>query len=366
MDAHTQHSQTSLPEPNQLPSSTRKPLVSVIVMNYNGAPWLKPCLQSLREQTLFEQIEVIVADNASPDRSELMAAQLMAGWPRASTLAFLTNVGYAAGNNRAAVRATGEYLFFLNNDIWLEADCLAKLVEQLRASKAQVAAPLVLEYGESAVQSAGENGFDIFGLMSGPADWQAAHEIFIASGPALLIEAEWFRKLGGFDDEFFMYAEEFDLCWRLWLAGGRAVLAPDARLHHRGAAAVNPNGGTRMVELRTSDAKRFYANRNCLLVLLKNCQHLLLLMVPLQLALMASEALVTFVLARRWTHLRRAYIDAVRDCWRLRRHILAERRELRNLRKHGDFWMLRFFRLRLNRWRELKRFLRFGLPKMDP
>ena len=66
---------------------------------------------------------------------------------------------------------------------------------------------------------------------------------------------------------------------------------PSAKLHHRGAAQVNPAGGGATVEFRTSDTKRFYANRNGLLVLLKNAQHLLLLLVPLQLGLLAIEAL---------------------------------------------------------------------------
>ena len=63
-------------------------LVSVVVLNYNGAQWLRRCLDSLHSQTLFSQIEVIVADNASPDGSELLAAEIMAEWaerPRDST-----------------------------------------------------------------------------------------------------------------------------------------------------------------------------------------------------------------------------------------------------------------------------------------
>ena len=162
-----------------------------------------------------------------------------------------------------------------------------------------------------------------------------------------------------------MYADEFDLCWRVWVAGGKVILAASARLHHRGSAAVNPGGGECMVENRTSDTKRYYANRNDLLVLLKNCQHLLLLFVPLQLGMLALEALAMSVLVRRWSFLRRAYFEAVRDCWRLRGHIMAERRRVGGFRQRGDFWMLRFLQPHLNRWREFRRFRRFGLPRVD-
>jgi hypothetical protein len=62
---------------------------------------------------------------------------------------------------------------------------------------------------------------------------------------------------------------------------------------------------------------------------------------------------------------RRAYIAAVGDCWRLRRHILSERRRIKAWRQRDDFWMLRFLRPELNRWREFQRVRRLGLPKVD-
>lgn len=347
------------------PAPRLDPLLSVIIINYNGAPWLQRCLDSLHRQTLFDQVEIIVADNASPDHSENLAAGLMRGWRNGRTLQHGSNLGYSQGNNQAARQARGRYLFFLNNDTWLEPDCLERLVRETQAAGAAAAAPLVMDYLDGAIQSAGSSGFDVFGFVSRNAARPERREIFVAEGCSLLVEREWFSRLGGFDDQFFMYADEYDLCWRLWLAGGSIILAPSARIHHRGAAAVNPCGGEQVLEARTSDTKRYYANRNNLLVLLKNSQHLLLTLVPLQLVLLAAEALLMWAWTRRWSHVRRAYGQALADCWRLRGHILAERRRLRSLRQHGDLWMLRFLRGRLNRWRELRRFRRFGPPKVD-
>ena len=161
-----------------------------------------------------------------------------------------------------------------------------------------------------------------------------------------------------------MFAVVYDLSWRVWISGHQAVAVPSAKLHHRGAAEVNPAGGGAAVEFRTSDTKRFLSNRNGLLVLLKNARLLLLLLVPLQLGLLALEAVAALALVRRWGFVRRAYWDAVMDCWRLRRHILAERRRIRQFRRRGDLWMLRFLRWRLNRWDELQRVRRFGVPKV--
>jgi hypothetical protein len=142
------------------------------------------------------------------------------------------------------------------------------------------------------------------------------------------------------------------------------VAVPSARLHHRGAAQVNPAGGGATVEFRTSDTKRFYANRNSLLALLKNAHGLLLILVVLQLGMLMFEAAVALALVRRWTFVKRAYWDAVADCWRLRHHVLAERRRIRQFRRRGDLWMLRFFRCRLNRWDELQRLRKLGVPKV--
>jgi GT2 family glycosyltransferase len=339
--------------------------ITVIVLNYNSAAWLDRCLASLAAQTIAERIEVIVADNASSDHSELLASELLQRNPNGRVLRYRENLGYCAGNNEAASHGRGRFLLFLNPDTWLEPDCLERLLEEVRSTDAVAATPLVLEYREDVMQSSGERGFDLFGLPCGPDIWSGRQEVLIANGPSLFVDAVWFRRLGGFDPQFFMYADEYDLCWRVWAAGGRVILAPTARLHHRGAVAVNPKGGEAAVENRTSETKRFYANRNGLLVLLKNGQHLLLLLVPLQLLLLAAEAAVLSLALRRGSFLRRAFLAAVRDCWRLRDHIAAERQRIQQFRKRGDFWMLRFFQPRLNRWREFRRARRFGLPKVD-
>jgi GT2 family glycosyltransferase len=357
--------------PGALPFLTVAPLpanslVSVIVLNYNGARWLERCLNSLRGQTIAAQIEVIVADNVSTDGSERLAQQLLEGWPGARFIQHGHNLGYCEGNNRAADAATGEYLLFLNNDTWLEPNCLEVLLAEVRRARAAAAGPLILNYEDDSFQSLGAFGFDIFGLASTRAAAGQTREVLMPEGCAYLVRRDLFQQLGGFDREFFMFADEFDLSWRVWVSGQRAIAVPSARLHHRGAAQVNPAGGAAAVEFRTSDTKRFYANRNSLLALLKSARHILLLLVPMQLCLLAVEALVALVLVRRWAFVRRAYLGAVADCWRLRGHVFAERKRIRQFRRRGDLFMLRFLRLRLNRWDELQRVRRQGVPKVTP
>jgi GT2 family glycosyltransferase len=340
------------------------PMISVVVLNYNGARWLERCLQSLERQTIFSQIEVIVADNASPDHSDRLAAELMKEWPNGQVVQNGANLGFCEGNNQGAKQAQGQYLFFLNNDTWLEPDCLEVLLATVQSRGAQAGTPLMLNYDDDSVQSSGGQGFDIFGLMSLAGPTPETKEVFVVGGCSYLIRSELFRKVGGFDPVFYMYADEYDLSWRVWISGGRAVVVPRARLHHRGAASVNPAGGGKVLEVRTSDTKRFYTNRNCLLLLLKNCQHLLLIMVPLQLVLLVAEAGVGLIVFRRWSFVQKAYWDALLACWKLRRHVLSERRRIKTFRRRSDWEMLRFFRLRLNRWDELQNLRRHGVPKV--
>jgi GT2 family glycosyltransferase len=84
---------------NRLPVNCR---VSVIVLNYNGARWLERCLNSLRAQTIFDQIEVILADNASSDGSDQLGKRIVEAWAAGIFVQHGQNLGYCEGNNRAA------------------------------------------------------------------------------------------------------------------------------------------------------------------------------------------------------------------------------------------------------------------------
>ncbi|EEF60304.1 glycosyltransferase family 2 protein [Pedosphaera parvula] len=343
---------------------SKQPRISVVILNYNGAKWLQRCLASLQKQTIFSQIEVIVADNLSSDGSDALAEKLLKDWPNGHFLQNGSNLGFCEGNNRGAKLATGKYIFFLNNDTWLEPDCLEILLCETEKHQAGASMPLVLDYEDNTFQALGAAGFDIFGLPSARFYHADTREVLMAEGCSYLIERNLFYGVGQFDSEFFMFADEYDLSWRVWIAGRSVLAVTPARLHHRGMAHVNPQGGGEVVEFRTSDTKRFYATRNNLILLLKNAHNLLLLLVPLQVMLLTLEAMVLLLLTRRWSFVRRSFFSALADCWRLRDYIAARRREINGFRKRSDFQMLRFLSWRWNRFYELQRLRRYGLPKV--
>jgi N-acetylglucosaminyl-diphospho-decaprenol L-rhamnosyltransferase len=344
--------------------SSSRPLVSVVVLNYHGHAWMRRCLESLQTQTLFHQSQIIVADNASTDGSDRLAEELMQGWENGLFIQNGANLGFGAGSNLAVKQATGQYLLFLNPDVWLEPDCLEQAVRVAEEQQAGACGVLVRDYDDDNFQSNGAAGFDVTGQHIGQVQGDRPVELFCANG-FFFIRTDLFRRIGGFDDTFFLYGEEGDLSWRVWISGQRILYAPQARIHHRGAASANPKGGTKIVELRTSDSKRYYSNRNHLLTLLKNCRGPGLLMVPASVLFLLLESLAGAIFLRRAGFIQRTWWAAVRDCWRMRAHVLTERRRIRGYRVRGDLWMLRFLRFGLGRWADYQRMFKLGKPIVE-
>lgn len=341
------------------------PCISVVILNFNGAQWLPRCFTSLEEQTIFSRIEVIVVDNASVDGSDHYAEAWLQRVGKGRCVRNKTNLYFCEGNNVGAATATGEYLLFLNFDLWLEPDCLEKLYEEVAACGAGCATPFVLNYDDNTFQGGGESGLDLFGLTTVGRPPTRTTEVFTAYGCSLLVRADLFRKIGGFSTELLMYADETDLSWRVWIAGSKVVTVPVARLHHRGSVVVNPAGQVKIVESRTSETKRYLSNRNGILLLLKNAQHILLLLLIPHLLLLMLEVLVSLVLIRRWSYVRKSYLGAVTDAFRMMPTVRGWRKRIRGFRKRSDFYMLRFLRFRPNRWDEVKRLFKFGIPHVE-
>ncbi len=345
-------------------NAPRTPVVSVVVLNYNGAKWIEKCILSVLSQTL-SPIELIVADNLSTDGSDRTAAQLVQGKSNAHFIQHGENLGFCEGNNRAVLRASGQYVFLLNNDAWLEPDCLERLIREVDRCGAAAATPMVMNWADNDFQWVFVDGYDIFGLPSFRVPPPETSPHFMPPGCTYLIRRDLYAMFGGLDPEIFMYADEYDLSWKVWLSGHSALVVPGARAHHRGAVNVNPEGGERATELRTSESKRYYSNRNCLLVLAKNCRGPLLLLVPLQILFYLAEMLPAALLIRRWSFIQHSYLHAIRDFLRLLPHIRRERAKIKTFRRRGDLFMLRFLRLRLNRWDEFRQILKKGVPRVD-
>ena len=339
-------------------------LISVVVVCYNSRTWLTQCLDSIQKQTFFRRSEVILVDNASKDGTEQLARELTAGWSSAQVIQTGGNVGFGAASNRGVAVSQGKYIYLINPDAWFETDCLEQFYLTAERENAGCVGGLILEYEDNRVQARGCIGFDFCGNGIEPPKNFEPSRLFFFHG-FFFVRKELYLRVGSLDENFFLYGEEPDLCWRIWISGDKIVAAPGARAHHRGSAFVNPAGGSKIVENRTSTNTRFLANRNSLLIIAKNCQHLLLLLLLPCAALVVLEGIFVLLMTRNLVIAKKSSLEAFADFWRLRHHILAERKRIRSFRRRSDFWMLRFFRLGFGRGYELKAILKRGFPKFN-
>ncbi len=200
-------------------------LVSVVIVCYNSRTWLPQCLDSIQKQTLFRQSEVIVVDNASKDGTEQLARELMAGWSNAQVIQTGGNVGFGAASNRGVGRSQGKYVYLINPDAWFETDCLEQFYLTAERENAGCVGGRILEYEDNRVQARGCIGFDFCGDGIEPPQNREPDRLFFFQG-FFFVRKELYLRLGCLDEKFFLYGEEPDLCWRIWISGDKIVPAP--------------------------------------------------------------------------------------------------------------------------------------------
>lgn len=218
------------------------PVLSVIVLNYNGRAWLGPCLTALATQGRAPAFEVLLADNGSTDGSIDFVRER---FPLAVIVENGRNLGFAAGNNAAARAARGAVLVFLNNDTVPAPDWLARLygVYSSVVQPALVTSKIVRLDRPEIIDSAGDGylragGAFKHGHGEGAGTAGMTREVFGACGAAFMIGRDLFERLGGFDERFFMVYEDVDLSYRARLAGARCFVAADASVRHAGSATL--------------------------------------------------------------------------------------------------------------------------------
>lgn len=245
-------------------SPSARPLVSVVVVTFHSASTLDRCLAALKAQTVTDY-EAILLDNASGDGAAAAAA---AADPSLRLLQMDANLGFAAGNNRAAEAAAGHWLVLLNPDAYPETGWLEQLLAAARANPAVrcFTSRQLMDDGSGRLDGLGDAmtgfGFPYRGGYGRPDPGSIrAGEVFSPCGGAMMIERDLFLAMGGFDEDFFCFCEDADLGYRLRLAGEAVRLVPDAIVVHEGSVST---GG------RRSDFSVFHGVRNRLWLFIKN------------------------------------------------------------------------------------------------
>lgn len=230
------------------------PLVSVVIVNKDGAEHLSALLPSLARQD-YQKIEIVMVDNGSKDESVDMTRKF---FPGATIVELKKNIGFAAGNNVGIERAAGDYLFLLNNDTELADDCVSRLVEKA-AGREDVAAvvpkmflwrlPKFLNAIGNAVRNRGWGGDNYIGYLD-IGQFDDIEEVYSACFGAVLIGRKALMKVGLLDPKYLFYYEDADWSYRARAMGLKIIVAPQAAVFHKFSASMQtlePNFKWRLV-----------------------------------------------------------------------------------------------------------------------
>ncbi|MCR4279927.1 MAG: glycosyltransferase family 2 protein [Candidatus Komeilibacteria bacterium] len=308
---------------------------AIIIVTFNGRLYLEKLLPSLITSGI-EQRQIYVIDNNSKDDTVTF---IKASYPDIQLSQPQRNTGFAEGNNiglRKAIDDGYEFLMLLNQDTVVTDNWLPPLLSTM-AEEQTVAAvqPLLLLYKDQKRVNTSGNVIHYLGFGYGRDSGRPLAELNLtaspinyASGAAVLLRAAVFKKLDMFGEEMFMYLEDLDLGWRLWLAGYECRLQPASIVYHQ-------------YEFNRSIRQVYYFERNRWLCLLQNYKPSTILLLAPALLLMELGQLV-YALKNKW-FLKKIisyfyFADPVN--WAL---IQKRRRQVRKIRRRSDSEMVEMF-----------------------
>ncbi|MGQ9921891.1 MAG: glycosyltransferase family 2 protein [Desulfobacca sp.] len=268
--------------------------ISVIIVSYNTSQLLHACLTSLVEANSSHEVEIFVVDNDSRDDSVAMVRR---HFPQVRLIANRQNLGFAAANNQAYQEISGNYIVLLNPDARLQPGSLDRIVDFMEAH------PEVGICGGRVVNSQGQlepsarrfpNSLFKFLIISGLSD-RFAHSRFFARadykyfdhqtplavdwvpGTFTILRRAMLDQIGFFDDRFFLYYEETDLCLRAKRAGWQVYFFPGAEVVHVGGACSKTRkdlqldlGGSQLLKFRLRSELLYFRKNFGLGALLAN------------------------------------------------------------------------------------------------
>lgn len=251
-------------------------LVSVIVVNWNGAAYLADCLESLQHQSYPDQ-ELLVVDNGSTDGSREWLQTNAEG--RFQLILLSANIGFAGGVNTGIRASRGEFIALLNNDACADSDWIRHLVEKSSDAEVGMVASKILFHERREILDKAGHLFYPDGLNRGrgageldTGQFDHSPDIFFPDGCAALYRRILLEDIGLFDEQFFSYGDDADLGLRARWRGWQCAYAPGAKVYHRHSSSLG----------KYSPEKAFLVERNRFWVAVK------LLPLPL---LLASPAL---------------------------------------------------------------------------
>jgi GT2 family glycosyltransferase len=225
--------------------------LSIIIINWKSVAYLRPCVRSIQENTHSLEYEVVVVDNASDDGcGEMLANE----FPGVRFIQSGSNLGFSRGNNLGGRHSSGDNLCFLNPDTEIKGDALKTMLDVLRTANGAGAVGCRLLNGDGSLQTSCIQSFPTLLNQSLDADllyrvwprcplWGIAplyddetrpSPVQVISGACLMMKRTVFDSIGGFSEDYFMYAEDADLCYAAHKRGWTNYYVPTASVIHYG------------------------------------------------------------------------------------------------------------------------------------
>lgn len=227
-----------------------KPIVSILLVHYHRKDLLIACIQSIYESRPKASFEILVIDN---DERATIPSDLKKIFPKVQYIRAPGNVGYGRSNNLGASKAKGKFLLILNPDSLVKKGMIDLLQSFLAVTpKAGAAAPTLYDPKNKRYLQQGSSiltpleGIVVLSFINKffpnnpiarrylhlPISTQRILPMEVIPGTAFMIKTAVYKKMSGFDERFFLYFEEFDLCKRLYDAGYQNYILSDAKLVH--------------------------------------------------------------------------------------------------------------------------------------
>ncbi|MDD4437867.1 MAG: glycosyltransferase family 2 protein [Tissierellia bacterium] len=287
----------------------RKPELSVITVNYNGKEDTRRLIESLRDH-LSIPYELIVVDNGSVENEAL---DLQNGYPFIKTIRSERNMGFAGGNNLGIRQASGNYLFFLNNDTFVKDNSAAFLLEVMKQKPVLggISPKILFADEKGGIQFAGYTALSRITLRNSlvgyreqdKGQYDNAVTTPYLHGAAMLIRREAIEKAGLMPETYFLYYEELDWSLQIRRAGYELIYHPSAVVYHRESSSTGQH----------SPVKAYYMTRNRLLFARRNLSGLSRVSSILYQSVVAIPKSWVIAVVRRRKDLAKAIVKGVID-----------------------------------------------------
>ena len=241
--------------------------ISVIVVNYNGESYIEECLDSVLK-SMGPSFEIVVVENGSSDGSLKLLKREYGNNGLVRIVESGENLYFAGGSNLGARKSKGEWLVFLNSDTVVDKNWLKELWKVADGNKKLMLQPKIMMYKTNKIDCVvGKYVWPGFGVAVGrgkknEGQFEGLVKGDYANGTCLMVNKDWFNKLGGFDEWYKFFYEDVDLQLRAMRIGGRVVGVMKSVIEHKGSLSFKQNVA--------SDEVIFYYRRNRLVTVLKN------------------------------------------------------------------------------------------------